>query len=74
MHYMQFNRVMEHARRIKGTNDIGVSKRDFVRACHRFIEPRHRFTHEARKARHDWIRSGLAMLDKSRAMFLNNRL
>lgn len=66
MPYSQYLRLETRA------GGVGCTNKQFIKACHSVLKPCGR-NHTQREARHEWIRSGLIYLNKSRNLFLKGR-
>ena len=49
---------------------VGCTDADFIRSAHTLLLKQSRFHHIHRKQRHEWLREGLAMLEKSRQQYV----
>lgn len=63
MIYSQYCRIETRA------GGLGCTNVEFIRAAHKSLLSQSRFHHLYRAARHAWLREGLALLEKSRAMY-----
>ena len=49
---------------------VGCTDADFIRSAHTLLLKQSRFHHIHRAQRHEWLREGLAMLEKSRQQYV----
>ena len=49
---------------------VGCTDADFIRSAHTLLLKQSRFHHIHREQRHEWLREGLAMLEKSRQQYV----
>ncbi len=49
---------------------VGCTNADFIRSAHTLLLKQSRFHHIHRAQRHEWLREGLAMLEKSRQQYV----